>query len=320
MNSIYLISSTSYRLLEEELSKIIKENPYDTFNLNDTPIEDILEEASYVSLFDEKRYIVVKNASIFQASTKKVKDESSPSKKDDQLLKYLESPNSNTILIFIVNGKIDNKKKICKKIKENYNLIEIGDLKPKDIVSKLSDNLKKEDYKCTQDILYYIVNNSLNNYDLSISEIEKIKLYYQKGTTIKLEDVKNIISQNIEDNNFKFIDAVINKKIKEAFKLYDDLMLNKVEPIMLMNMLAKEVRNTLLVKKLSSKKTLPSIMEILGISYDFQINKLINNSYIYTEKKLESLLLSICNLDYKIKTGKISNKLALETLILEFNK
>lgn len=317
MSPIYLISSTSYRLLEDELDKIIKDNPYDTFDLNETPIEDILEEASYVSLFNEERYIIVKNSYIF--TSKKNKEETSVSKKDELLLKYLESPNQNTILIFTVNSKIDSKKKICKLIKSNYNLIEIGDLKPKEIVTKLDKLLKEDNYKCNTDILYYIVNNSQNNYDLSISEIEKIKLYYGSGTTIKDIDVKNIVSQNIEDNNFKFIETVMNKNIKESFKIYDDLMLQKVEPIMLMSMLAKEIRNTLLVKKLMNKKTLQGIMDILGINYEFQVNKLVNYSYQYSEKKLESLLLSLCNLDYKIKTGKISNKLALEMFILEIN-
>ena len=50
------------------------------------------------------------------------------------------------------------------------------------------------------------------------------------------------------------------------------------------------------------------------------IDKLINNSYSFKEKELESFLVDLCDLDYKIKSGRISNKLALEMFIMEVCK
>ena len=111
MSDIYLITSNSYRLMEEEINKIVKSNPYTTLDFNITTIEDIIEEASYFSLFDEKKYLVVKNATIFSSKgTKESSDKTT--KKDDLLLNYLNEPNDNTILIFTLYGKADSKKKI----------------------------------------------------------------------------------------------------------------------------------------------------------------------------------------------------------------
>ena len=201
-------------------------------------------------------------------------------------------------------------------IKDRYKFIQIDDLKPKEIYSRVEKSLKEAGYKIDSNTGYYIVNNALNNYDLAINEVEKIKLYYGKGCTVKYDDVVNIVSKNIEDNNFKFIDTVISRDIKEAFKMYDDLMIQKVEPIMLMSMLAKEVRNMLLVKKMMKSKNKKDMMEVLGLKFDFQIDKLISNSYNFSEDKLESYLVLLSDLDYKIKRGKISNKLALEMFII----
>ena len=50
------------------------------------------------------------------------------------------------------------------------------------------------------------------------------------------------------------------------------------------------------------------------------IDKLINNSYSYKERELEEYLVDICDMDYKIKTGKISNRLALEMIIMKICK
>lgn len=321
MDNIYLISSNSIRLMEDEIKKIVKDNPYTNFDLNAISLDEILEEAAYFSLFDEKKYIVVRNSDIFASSKKKSKNDESEddnvSKKDANLLKYLESPNSNTVLIFTINGKIDSKKKICKIIKDRYRFIQIEDLKPKEILANIEKIFKEDGYKIDSNTGYYIINNSLNNYDLVINEVEKIKLYYGKGCLIKFDDVINIVSKIVEDSNFKFIDSVIGRNIKESFKIYDDLMLQKVEPIMLMSMLSKEIRNMLLVKKLMNTKNKKDMMSILGLKYDFQIDKLINNSYLYKESQLESYLVMLCDLDYKIKRGKINNKLALELFIMK---
>ena len=321
MDNVYLISSNSFHLMEEELKKILKDNPYTSFDLNAVELDEVLEEAAYFSLFDDKKYMVVKNADIFGASKRKSKDESSEeetvSKKDEKLLKYLEAPNSNTVLIFTINGKADSKKKICKIIKDRYKFIQIDDLKPKEIFSRVEKSLKEDGYKIDSNTGYYIVNNALNNYDLAINEVEKIKLYYGKGCTVKYDDVVNIVSKNIEDNNFKFIDTIISRDIKESFKIFDDLMIQKVEPIMLMSMIAKEIRNMLLVKKMMSTKSKKDMMNVLGLKFDFQIDKLISNSYSYREEKLEEYLVLLCDLDHKIKRGKISNKLALEMFIMK---
>ena len=318
MQNIYLISSNSIHLIEDEIKKIVKDNPYTTFDLNNVLIDDVLEEVSYFSLFDEIKYIVCKNANIF-GSSKKNSSEESTSKKDSRLIKYLEDSNPNTVLIFTINGKVDSKKKIVKTIKDRYELIEIPDLKPKEMFNKINELLKKDNYRIDSDTLYYIINNSLNNYDLIINEIDKIKLYYQDKKEIKYDDVINIVSKNLEDNNFKFIEVVMNKNIKDAFKMYDDLMVQKVEPIMLMVMIAKEIRNTLLTKMMSNRSR-SEIMKILGYNYDFQLDKVINYTRMYTVKELEDYLVLISDFDYKIKRGKITNKLALQMLILQMCK
>ena len=317
MESIYLISSDSIRLIDDEIKKIVGGNPFHSFDLNNVELDDVLEEANYFSLFDEKKYMVVKNASIFGASRKKKEEEDSVSKKDEKLIHYLESPNYNTVLIFTINGKVDSKKKIVKMIKDQYQFIEVGNLKTKELYDLTDHLLKEKGYKADKNIIYYIMNSCLNNYDLVYNEIEKIDLYYGKGCSLKLEDISHIISKVIEDNNFKFIDAVMNRNIKEMFAIYDDLRIQKVEPIMLLSMISKEIRNTLLVKKLMMKLNKRDLMSALDIKFEFQLDKYMNNSYQFSERELEGYLLKLCDFDYKIKNGKLNKDRALQLFLLD---
>ena len=303
----YLISFTSYFLLQEKLQKILQNNPYSVYDLNMDSLEDVLEEALYFSLFDEKKYIIVRNAMIF-GSTRKKKDEKEEknAKKADRLLQYINEPNPNTVLIFTMNGKIDNKKKIVSALKTKGIIIEEEILKPQDIKNRMVSFMKKDGYKIDLNSINYIMNNCLNNYDLIINGVS-------------FEDVKEITSHLIEENNFKFLDAVLNKNVKEALTIYEDLKIQKVEPLMLLIMLSKELRQVLLVKQLGQKNK-KEIMEFLDIKYDFQLEKYKNISLSYKEKEIIDYLLYLCELDYKIKSGKLDKKLAILLFILYMNK
>ena len=311
-DNIYVIYSTSYRLLEEEINKIVGKNNYITYDANEVPIDDIIDSASYVSLFDDKNYFVVKNVANFAS-----KKGSEVSSNDDKLIKYLDEPNDNTILILIINDKMNGVKKVSKIVKDKYNYIEINNPNTKEMREIINKYLKKQEIKMDYDSITYIINGLEGNYDLILNELEKILLYGKKN--LSFDDVSHIVSSSVLDDNFKFIDAIINRDIKTAFKYYDDYLLNKNSPIMILSMLANEFRNILLVKDMMRNNNRNDIMKTLGFKYSFQLDKVINNSYKYNKDSLENYLIYLCNLDYDIKMGRITDKLALELAILKFD-
>ena len=62
-------------------------------------MDEILAEASYYSMFDERKVLIVKNANCFASD--KISEENS-----NKLLNYLANPNDLTSLIFTTNAKI----------------------------------------------------------------------------------------------------------------------------------------------------------------------------------------------------------------------
>ena len=55
----YLIVGTINYFKEKEVKKIIKDNPHITFDLECNTLEELITEASFSSMFDDKKYIVV---------------------------------------------------------------------------------------------------------------------------------------------------------------------------------------------------------------------------------------------------------------------
>lgn len=307
---MYLIYGESFRLIEEEIAKIVKEETnVVTMDLFSVSLQDVLVEAGYVSLFEEKKFLIVKNAFFFTSAK-------SSEEEIEAFLNYMEHPNSSTTLIFTTYDKIDARKKVTKKFGEKNKIINVGNLKPNDLVSKVRDFFFRKKYKIDTETIQYIVNACGNNYDLIYNEVNKLFLYYGEPQTISLEDVKQIVSKSIEDNHFRFVEAVMAKDIKKAVRLLEDLYVLKVEPITLLMLLAREYR--ILYSALTLRSMgypIPSISKLLGLQ-DWQVEKSLRMGSSYYLNDLAVFLKQLAELDYEIKSGKTDRFLALKTFLL----
>ena len=300
---LYLLVSNSYHILDEEIKKIVKDEKYEVIDYLKTTLEDIVMEASYSDLFSNKKILIIKNATFFST------------KIDTTALdKYLLNINPNTILIFTCSN-IDERLKIVKTFKDSYNYKINNILYQKDIVNKLIEIAEKKDYNLSIESAIYISKSSLDNYDIAYNNLEKIFLYYNKPCKINESDVINLVSVSLEENNFKFIESVINNDTENAFKILNDLKIKKIEPLSLFNLLAREYRLMLILKEEYQKKSRSYIMKLLNIR-DWQLEKLLKQASRYNREYLEDKLIEICEYDYQIKTGKIDKFLALELFIL----
>ena len=297
--NLYLISSSSRVLLTEKQDELIQNQNKIIYNAQEQTLEDIINEASYVSMFGEMKYILVKNANYF--GTEKLKEQD-----EKMLLKYMENPYPLTTIIFTTYEPIDERKKVTKMMKE----------KGIDLYNKVADRLIEKKYIAEKETINYLINACLNNYDLICNEIEKIDLYYQKPTKINLETIKNLVSKTIVDNNFKFVDAVIQKDIKKAFQYLEDLTILKIEPLTLINLLAREYRNMLSMKLYEEKKiNKKEIQQELKLQ-TWQYDKTKKNADTYHKDDLKDYLIELEKLDVKIKSGQIDKTIGLKLFIL----
>lgn len=308
---INLISGESYLLVNEKINDIVGlSKNVTTFDLAQSTLEDVLIEAGYVSMFEEEKFIVIKNANFF--GTDKIKDSDT-----DILLNYFEHPSDNTNLIFICSTKLDLRKKITKIVKDRFNLINIPNLKYYEIENRAMEAFKKNGFKVEADTVKYLVQNSLNNFDLTMNEVEKIMLFYNESDYVKYEDVVNIAAKSINTNNFLFVDAVVDGDLEKSFELLNDLKIMKVEPTIILSLLARDFRIMLQIKTLQKEeKREYEILSKLGLQ-DWQLNKYLTKIFPFKIKELESILIKIADIDLSIKTGKVDKYTALELFILD---
>ena len=308
--NIYLISNESYRLINKEIKKIVKNNNFEIFNMNKSSIKEILEEASYFSLDNNQKYLVVTNADVFSAD--KVNDTTT-----DSLLNYFNNPNPNTILIFTTQKPLDSRKKIVKELKNKYKVINNAKMDKKTINSLLTNYVKEQDFDMDWETVNYIINNCYSNIDIMFNELDKIMLYYNFPCRIKYQDVVAIVGTELDNNNFHFVSAVVEKKLDEALKLLNSLKIYKVDSNVLATLLAREYRLMYYVKKMYQNKiSLSEICSNLSLA-DWQVNKLYNNGIHYSESELLKNLVDLCNIDMNIKKGFWDKDIALYGFLLD---
>lgn len=308
--NIYLISNESYRLINKEIKKIVKNNNFEIFNMNKSSIKEILEEASYFSLDNNQKYLVVTNADVFSAD--KVNDTTT-----DSLLNYFNNPNLNTVIIFTTQKPIDSRKKIVKELKSKYKIINTPKMDKKTINSLLTNYVKEQDFDIDWETVNYVINNSYSNLDIMFNELDKIMLYYNFPCRIKYQDVVAIVGTELDNNNFHFVSAVVEKKLDEALKLLNSLKIYKVDSNVLATLLAREYRLMYYVKKMYQNKiSLSEICSNLSLA-DWQVNKLYNNGIHYSESELLKNLVDLCNIDMNIKKGIWDKDIALYGFLLD---
>lgn len=312
---IYLITSDSYKLINAEVDKIIQDSlNVIKYDLRVDSLTDVINEANYFSLTNEQKYIIVKSANLFKGSKKEENEKEVALNNDIKLLeKYITNPSEISTIIFTSLESPDKRRKIYKQLAEKGNIIEIPAFNKKDLTYKCMELLKKKGYTANYDVANYIVENSYVNYDIMTNEIEKIFVLL-KPCTLTLENLKGIISLSMTNNVYGYINAIINRDLEQSIKLSKNFEQLKIDPMMVLIMLAKDFDILYMIKCGVNLRELQNHLR----KEDWQMRTYIQNADLYTVNELKKIIIKLNDYDYKLKSGLLDKSISLDLLALEF--
>lgn len=306
----YLIYGNDYGLIKREIDKIISgTSDVVKYDLLVSNVSDVIEEASCMSLFDDKKVVIGENALFLTGANTSVNHDI------DYLTSYVNAENhDNIVILTVVQDKLDERKKIVKLLKKNVTVIhkETIDEKdlPKFVIKEFLNNGYKIDYKTAS----YFVDYVGKNVDILLSEINKMIIYKDTDKEIFIEDILNISSKGFNDNVFDLSDAIMKKDFKKIFSCYNDLMILKEEPIKIIALLASQFtlvyQSKLLSKEGFMRKDIASTLKV----HPYRVKLALETNY--PDFELKDILKKLHNLDYEIKTGKVDKIVGLENFLL----
>jgi len=258
--------------------------------------EEFKNEIQSVSMFNEKKLIVLKNT----LSSKAFKE-------------FIDS--KETILLFYEEGEVveDEFVKLLKKYGkwQEFKLLEGPKLK--NWVKKEFEKYQTEVELNALDKLIDFVGNNL--WQMS-NEIKKL-VSYKKEQKIMVSDVELLVRPKIETNIFKTIDYVASQRKKQAIELLKKHLEKGDSPFYLLSMISYQFRNLLIVRELIDKNIPYHLISQKTKLHPYVIQKIYPLAKKFSLPELKKIYQRIFQIDLQIKTGRLNPETALDMFIAE---
>lgn len=310
-----MIKNRLNKMLNERLGTIDDFNCA-RFNFDNSELEEVMFECTMMPLGSDKKAVVLDNANFL--SNEKFKKQTLTKEEEQIIINYLNKPNEDCDLYFIVHSSaLDEKNQIVKAIKEKGKIVESLNPNDKEWMAYAYKLFDKYEVNANDKVIEEFVKRTNNDAMRMTSEIKKLSLY---GDVITLEILDKLVNKPIDDNIFNLVNYVITNQKKEALELYRDLLIKNEEPVALIALMATQVRFILDVLLLGADgNSQEEIAQILKV-HPYRVKMALNNRRYIKINDLKKELENLYLLDYDIKAGKVDRFFGLELLILNFNK
>ena len=314
---VILYGLDTYRIKQRTIHYLeksqIDEADTQVFDLDEWNVDELVNASMTIPFFSEKKAVVGLNAS-FLAGQKGAKDTFHDV---DYLYRYFASPSESTLLILQVPGdKLSIPKPVMALLDLNAE-VEKFDLSNKYDLYEIARVLfQKEQLSITPDALEELVNRCDESAVMMEKEIEKISTYAMDSSVITIEMIQTLTPKNLEDNVFELVNQLVSRNIKQGLRMLADLSKMNVDPTVILSALSNKFLEIAHAKALLKQKTSPEeMMKYFGYSKGrmYYVQKNANEVPI---ELLTKCINDIEQIDYKIKSGQIDKKLALELFIL----
>lgn len=277
-----LVGNKDYVL--EEVKKL--ENDSDnivSYDMEDSSIKDAIIDLDTVSLFGDK---IVK---VFNLD--KVLD-------GDSLIKYLDNPGSNT-LILISYKELDNRKKLTKVLKEKTKYKEVFNY---DFNSYVKSNL--DGYDMDFMTINLLVSYCDNNIRRIKSELEKLKVYKFNDKVITSVDVDNLVKKGYDSTIFNLIDEINGGNRESVINIYRELLMENETDEKILYTIANHYR---LLYKIKIKSMSLSDGELIKLYklHPYRLTKLKEQCRLVSSDRILDMLKSLSDIDINVKSGKM---------------
>lgn len=311
LNNIYILVHPSHRMIKKKMEEIIKEKGFEEamvnqYDLEETSLRSLLEDVDTISFLTPQKIVIGHHFKYLEG-----KEEGTEESDIEHLMQYVEHP-SDTVLLFLTASKLDNRKKIIKKLKEK-DLIDTLEENPTDTIKK---NLAGFSYE--RGVIPLLLEYCKEDQERLIGECEKLKLYNIEEKKITEKMVEELTKKEPEDKDslaFALVRSIAEKDKKEALKKLEELKDYQMDFTAILGLLESQFRLlyqvAILKKQTYSNERIAKELEI----HPFRVKKTQELLPYYSTTAISRFLKKLEDLDYKVKSGQMESTMLLELLI-----
>lgn len=312
MNHIYLLYGEEAYLrkqYKERLKKALSPDDdsmnYSYFEGKDISAGEIIDLAETMPFLSDKRTILIENSPFFKSEGEKIAE-------------YLNTVCDTAYFVF-VEETVDKRSKLYKSIAKNGCVVELNGLSEDKIITWILGILKRDDKKITQNTMEYLISKIGTDMENIRSEVEKLICYCHEREVITKEDIDAVCVSQVTNQIFDMLDAMANKRQKNALQLYYNLLALKEPPMRILFLIGRQF-NLLLQARLLKQKGYGdrAIAEKIGVP-PFAATKYLNQASKFKLEDLRKAVDECVEADEAVKSGNRNDRLSVELLIIKYS-
>ncbi|MEG0903544.1 MAG: DNA polymerase III subunit delta [Lachnospiraceae bacterium] len=268
-------------------------------------VKEIIDLAETIPFFGDRRLIVMENTGFFKNPTPELAD-------------YIKALPETTYLLFI-EAEVDKRGKLFKSVKDRGLIVELSRQEERTLIKWIQGMVKQEGKQITDATIRHLLTKVGSDMEQIQKELEKLFCYVLDKNMITLEDVDAICTTQITNQIFSMVNAVADKKQKQALDYYYELLALKEPPLRILFLLARQFRLLLQVKELEKQGSNRKIISEKTGLQNFVVGKYMDQSKHFTTSELIHILEACVETEEYVKTGRLDGVMGVELFIVKYS-
>ncbi|MGN0496105.1 MAG: DNA polymerase III subunit delta [Lachnospiraceae bacterium] len=311
-NNIYLLYGEEGYLKKQYRDKIAtaladKEDNmnYNYYEGNKISVGEVMDLGDTMPFFSERRVLVIENSGWFK-------------KAPEDIEKRIDAFPDTTYVIFVEN-EIDKRNRLYKFVSKAGYASEMKTPTASMLEKWVTKICKEEGKKIEKPTIHFLVSHMGSDMMMLKNELDKLIGYCYDRNEITIEDVKAVCISQAVDKLYNMIDAISIKDQKKALVLYHDLLVLREPAMRILFNLTNHFRALMELSMMSQKEyKYDELASLCGIPV-FSVKKDKEQAKRYTYEQLRHMV-EMCQMtDQNIKTGRVSDVVGVELLIVDFS-
>jgi DNA polymerase-3 subunit delta len=305
----YLLIGTSYDPLilraHALIESICEKEDVVTFDLSEQDFSDVYEDIITPPLFSDKKVVLIKNFDLV------IQEEAYELK----MREYFKKPNEDVYIVCLSAHK-QGLKSWLKLIDLHMEIIEVDAYNEIEVQKLIQKEVTSHGMTIDKDAFNTLILRLMLQKETLHVNLLKLITYTLDTKRITLKDVLTMIELPLEDNVFEMIQAFINKNIQSTLKIYHDLLFINEDPVRILSLIGRklgQLEDTLAL--ISSGHDQRQVSTALHIS-NGQAYYMVKEAKSIKKKDLEQWIDQLSDVDFKIKSGQIDKKIAVELFLI----
>lgn len=269
-------------------------------------VKSLIDLAQTMPFLAEHRCILVMESGFFNSS-------------NDELAAYLEAVPETAVLIF-VEKTVRKSTRPFKAMMKYGCACEFSKPDERTLMQWIGGRLAKEKKTMSPEAWREFFLRSGENMENMEREYEKLVTYCLNKERIELDDVRTITTRPLNNRVFDLIDAMARRDSRRLFDCYADMIAAKEPPLRILSLIERQFIQMLAVRQMSSDHLSDqAIGQKMAVS-PYIVGKIRRNSGAYSQEQIRQLLSDASDMEERIKTGRITDRMGVELLMMRYAK